>query len=127
MKKRQIFLVFFLAGTAAIIQGCVAAAIGAGAGAVAYVRGDLEAFEAENLNTVYKAAERTIEQLELNVIEKTKDALSVTIVTRDAENKRIRIKLKAMTENTTKISIRIGWFGEETKSRLIYDKIKVNL
>ena len=73
---------------------------------------------------VYKAAVKAVEKLELNVVKKSKDALSATIVTRDAQDKKITIKLKATAEGTTKISIRIGLFGDESKSRIIYEKIR---
>ena len=109
------------------VQGCVVAAIGAGAGTVAYVRGDLEVVESENLNSVYKAAEKAIEELELAVSKKTKDAMSAEIIARDSQDKKIKIKLSATAEGTTKLSIRVGLFGSETKSRLIYQQIKKNL
>lgn len=112
----------------ALVQGCTIAVVGAaGAGTVAYVRGDLEVVESARLDAVYKAAEKAVGQLELNVVSKTKDALSAAIVARDAHDKKIRIKLKATAEGSTKLSIRIGIFGDETKSRLIYNKIKENL
>lgn len=63
MQKRQVFLILLLVGTAAIIQGCVVAAVGAGAaGTVAYVRGDLEVVESKNLDTVYKATEKAMDE-----------------------------------------------------------------
>jgi hypothetical protein len=68
-----------------------------------------------------------VEQLGLNIGSDTKDALSAEIVTHDAQNKKIVIKLKSTLENTTHISIRVGTFGSETKSRLIYEQIKKNL
>jgi hypothetical protein len=69
------------------------------------------------------------QQLELSVLNgKTeKDALSATIVARDAADKRVTIRLKVRTELTTKLSIRIGTFGDQTKSQMIYNRIKENL
>ena len=49
------------------------------------------------------------------------------ITTFDAQDKKIKVKLKAATDRTTKLSIRIGTFGSETKSRMIYQKIRDNL
>jgi hypothetical protein len=127
MCKKDVLLITLLAGTAVLIQGCVAAAVGAGAGTMAYIRGDLETVQAKQLDAVYKAAQKAAEQLELNITEKTKDAMTARIVARDAQDKKITIKLAATAENTTKLSIRVGWFGSETKSRLIYQKILDNL
>jgi len=117
--------VLLLSGIAVFIQGCVAvAAAGLGAGTVAYVKGDLKALEAANLDKVYKATEKALDELEFSVTKKTKDVLSAVIVARDAANKKITIKLSAAEEDATKISIRVGTFGNETKSRMIYEQIK---
>jgi hypothetical protein len=127
MKKARYFSATLLVGVAVLVQGCIVAAVGAGAGTVAYLRGDLEVVEAADLNTMYAAVKKAAEQLELVVTRDTKDAMSAVIITRDAEDKKITIKLKATTENTTKISVRVGTFGSETKSRRIYEQIKENL
>jgi len=128
MQIKRILLIVLLIGIALFSQGCVVAAVGLGAaGTIAYVRGDLEAVESHSLDTVYKAAVKAVEELELNVISKTKDALTATIYCRDAQDKKINITLRRTAEQTTKISIRIGTFGDETKSRLIYKKINYNL
>jgi len=95
-----------------------------GVGTVAYVKGDLEAVEAANLEKVYKATEKALDELELAVTKKSKDAMSAVIIARDAADKKITIKLSAAQEDTTKISIRAGTFGNETKSRMIYEQIK---
>ena len=127
MQKKQVVITMLLVGTAVFTQGCVVAAVGAGAGTVAYVRGDLQTVESKSLDDVYKAAEKAAKELGLNVTKKTKDAMSATIVARDAQDKKITIKLSATAEETTKLSIRIGVFGSETKSRRIYEEIKKNL
>jgi len=128
MQKAQVILAVLLVGAAALLQGCVAVVVGAGAaGTVAYIRGDLESIESKDLNAVYEATLKAMEQLGLSVSRKTKDAMSAEVVARDAEDKKITISLGATAEGATKISIRIGVFGSETKSRLIYDQIKKNL
>ena len=131
MRTRKILLIITLVGITIIGQGCFAAAVGIGAagaaGTIAYIKGDLEAIEAQDLDVVYEAALKAAEELELRVFSKTKDALTATIHARDAEDKKVTITLKRTTEQTTKLSIRIGTFGNETKSRLIYQKIYDNL
>lgn len=128
MRKTQVVLILLLVSTAALLQGCVAVAVGAGAaGTVAYIRGDLEAIESKSIDTVYEATLKAMEQLELSVSKKTKDAMSAEVVAHDSQDKKITIILSATAEGSTKLSIRIGVFGSETKSRLIYDQIKKNL
>lgn len=126
MRKNEVLLVALLAGTA-VVQGCIVAAVGAGAGTSAYVMGDLKAFESKDVETVYNAALKAMDELELSVTTKTKDALSAKIVGRDAQDKKVTIKISATGEGTTKISIRVGMVGSETKSQLIYEQIKKHL
>ena len=128
MRIRQLLLAVLLIGAIGVLQGCIALAVGAGAaGTIAYVKGDLEAVEAQDIDTVYAAAKKAVDELGLRVIEDARDALSATIVAHDAQDKRIAINLKSTTEETTKLSIRVGLFGSETKSRLIYQKIRYYL
>ncbi|MBN2594664.1 MAG: DUF3568 family protein [Sedimentisphaerales bacterium] len=128
MRKRQVLLIAMLAGSMPLLQGCVVAAVGLGAaGTIAYVRGDLQAVESESIDDVYEATLKALKELELIPTRKTKDALGAEIITYDAQDKKIMIRLKSATEGTTKLSIRIGVFGSETKSRLIYQKIHDNL
>jgi len=126
---RKIWLVLYvlIVGAGCLVGGCVVAAVGAGAGTVAYVRGDLESVESHTLDEVYTATKKAVEKLELHLIEAKKDAMTGEVEVRDAQDKKILIKLAATAEKTTKISIRVGLFGSETKSRLIYDEIRENL
>lgn len=127
MQRSQVVLIVMLISSAVSISGCIVAAVGAGVGTVAYVKGDLETVESKSLDVVYEAALKAMEELELRVISKPKDSLSAEINARDAQDKKITIKLKATSDETTELSIRIGIFGSESKSRLIYEKIKENL
>ena len=122
----MLLTVLFL-GTGLFISGCMVAAVGAGAGTAAYVMGKMQGTEAKDIDTVYNAAEKAAEQLKLNVTERTHDKMSGEIIARDSQDKKITIKLKAASENVTDIAIRVGFFGDETKSQLIYEKIRENL
>lgn len=127
MRKIWLVLYVLIVGAGCLVGGCVVAAVGAGAGTVAYVRGDLESVESHTLDEVYTATKKAVEKLELHLIEAKKDAMTGEVEVRDAQDKKILIKLAATAEKTTKISIRVGLFGSETKSRLIYDEIRENL
>ena len=128
MLKRQALLISMLLGSMLVLQGCVVAAVGIGAaGTIAYVRGDLHAVETASIDEVYDATLKALKELELIPTRKAKDALGAEIITYDAQDKKIAIRLKSQAEGTTKLSIRIGVFGSETKSRLIYQKIRDNL
>lgn len=127
MNKQVISATALLFCIAIFAHGCVVAAIGAGAGTVAYVRGDLQTIETADIDTLYKAVKIAANRLELNITKTAKDQMSATVILRDALDKKIKIKLKRIDDENTKLSIRIGLFGDETKSRFIYAKIKENL
>jgi len=81
----------------------------------------------DDINSAYKASLKSLEQLGIAPTSKVKDALTAKIVSRDADDEKITIKLTSTTDGLTKLSIRIGLIGNETKSRIIYEHIKKNL
>ena len=128
MQTRRVALIGLYFAAALVLQGCLLAAVGAGAvGSVAYVKGDLEAIEGHKLDDVYAATKKALEDAELSISQDTKDALSAVVIARDSRDKKVTVKLTATAEGATKLSIRFGTFGSETKSRMIHDKIKENL
>ncbi len=127
MQVRRVLMVLLLCGVGLLVGGCIVVAAGAGAGTVAYVTGSIEAVESKSIDAVYKAAEKAVGELGLVTTEKTKDALSAKIIARDAQDKKITINLKALAEASTKVSVRVGFWGDEVKSRLIYQKVQDNL
>jgi len=111
-------------------SGCVAVAVGAGAGGtVAYLAGDLETNEPYDIDAVFAASEKALADLDLRIqkYQTAKDALSARLVARDAGDKQVVIKLKSTTAGGTHLSIRVGTFGDDTKSQLIYEQIRTNL
>lgn len=125
MRTKKIVLIVACIAAISLLQGCLVAAVGLGAaGTIAYVRGDLEAVEAAKLDVVYDATLKALDKLELKVTSKSKDELSGLIIARDAQDKKITVKFKTVSEDTTNLSIRVGVFGSETKSRLLYQEIR---
>ena len=130
--KSTPFLLRFVAlvafALAAVFQsGCVVAAVGAGAGAVAYIRGELEATLDSSLNVAVKATNRAIGQLEFAKVSEKKDALSANLIARTAQDKKIEIDLIKVGDQVTKVKIRVGVFGDEAVSMAILEKIKAAL
>ena len=109
-------------------SGCLAVAAGAaGAGTVAWVRGELDASMGHPLDAVDSAANRAAEQLRFVKISESADALSRVITLRTAEDKKIEVKLTRTTDTVTRVRIRVGVFGDETISRLLLEKTQANL
>lgn len=109
-------------------SGCFIVAAGAaGAGAVAYVRGELQVSLPNDYENVVRATNRAIEQLQFVKISERKDALSDKVEARTAQDKKIVIELTKVADKLTKVEIRVGLVGNEQVSQTILDKIKANL
>lgn len=110
------------------LTGCVVVAAGAvGAGAVAYVRGELESSVEADLDAVYQAAQRALAKLEFARIDQRKSGLDAQLIHRTALDKRVVVKLKKITDRLTKIEIRVGVVGDQELSLTLLDKIRAEL
>ena len=132
IKRKELMLVLLLAVSPLILTGCLAAAAvggaaAAGAGTVAYIKGELKATEEASLDKTWEATVGAIDELQFLVINKLKDAVSAELEAKTADNKTVKIELKRVAGNLTDISIRIGTFGDETLSRYILSKIEARL
>jgi len=127
MDKKQVALIMVICCLVSVVSGCAVVLVGAGAGTVAYLKGNLEAILEEDLGQVYAASLKALDKLEISATRKEKDALSAVIVGRTAADKKITIKLKATENNLTNLSIRVGVFGNRPQSQRIYDEIKKHL
>jgi hypothetical protein len=110
-------------------SGCLAVAVGAaGAGtAVAYVRGDLNAVLTANLDASHRAVLQAISQLQFAKVSENKDALQSIVVARNAADKKVEFRLEKMVDDSTKLKIRVGTFGDEALSQTILEKVKASL
>ena len=110
------------------LTGCIVVAAGAaGAGVVAYVRGELDTTIAEDYNSVVNATRAAIKDLEFAKVTDNKDALKAVLVARTALDKKIEINLSNSGKNLTNIKIRVGLIGDEALSHAILEKIKAGL
>jgi len=124
---QRIFVAIWLAVSLSALSGCILAAAGAGAGAVAYVRGDLEANLDSDYQKVVDAAHSAVGDLEFARVSENKDALKAVLVSRTALDKKVEITITKSANRLTNIKIRIGVFGDEEMSRTILDRIKARL
>jgi hypothetical protein len=100
-----------------------------GTDAAVYSGGKLYAVANQNLNSVYDATVKALEQLEVEVIETAKDVFYAKVVGKIADGKTIIIRMEPGEGDITNISIKASKFlsGNEERTRTIYEKIKQNL
>jgi Protein of unknown function (DUF3568) len=109
------------------LSGCVAVAVGAGAGVVAYVRGDLETTLPNDYDQVVNSVREAVKTLEFVKVSDSKDAFKGVLIARTALDKKIVIDFTNAGKNLTNIKIRVGVFGDEQMSLAILEKIKNGL
>ena len=128
MRTKGLCLVSLLVCSVTVLLGCSSESKEAGKAGVSakaeYSWGALNATEAADIDKVYGASLKAVEELDLPIIQKGVDAMSGKIVARDVADKKIIITLTAAAGGTTNISIKVGTLGDEEKSKLIYEHIK---
>ncbi len=116
------------AGVAPFLGGCVAVVAGAaGAGAVAYVRGELESSIPHSLDDVFAASQRALADLKFARIDDNKSGIDAQLIARTALDKKVEIKLERITDKLTKVHIRVGVIGDQDLSLTVLDKINAEL
>src|SRR5262245_31536575 len=112
-------------------SGCFLVAVGAagaaGAGAVAYVRGELDTTLASRYDNTIAASNRAIETLQFVKVNEKRDAFSAILTARTAQDKKVQITVTKSTDTLSRVQIRVGTFGDEAMSMAILDKIKTGL
>ncbi len=105
--------------------GCVAvvAASAAGAG-VAWVRGALETTLEADLDRAYRATQSALRDLEFAVVSERKSGVDAAVFARTARDKRVEVVLERTGDKSTRVSIRIGVFGDESLSLAVLERIK---
>jgi hypothetical protein len=125
---RRVWVALVLGIAAAGLTGCVAVvAAGAAGTGVAWYSGRLEANLDQNLDAVFAASQKALNQLEFANISNKKSSVDAQLVSRTALDKKVEVTLEKVTDRSTKVIIRVGVFGDETLSMSILDKIKAAL
>ncbi len=126
---RNVAIAVFISGLMLQMTGCAALLIGgAAAGATAagfiYHEGELRAEIEAPPPLVIKATERAFRDLIWTKESARASSADGLATARTATGKEVQVTVTRKTENTSQIGIRIGTFGDENLSRLLYDKIQ---
>ncbi len=80
-----------------------------------------------DVGTVYAAARRAANELNLRVMHAAEDGISGQIRAFDAQRDQVDIRLGAMPEDRTLLTITVGAFGDKNKSLVLFEYILKNL
>jgi Protein of unknown function (DUF3568) len=114
---------------AALSSGCVALFFGAAGGAAGtvYVMGKLTEELTYDVPAVHGAALNAMKKLGLTLSEDRADTLSAHMESEFADRAHVWIDLESVGESRTRVTIRVGFTGDEVRSRKILDTIKQSL
>lgn len=117
-----LLLLVALLGTGCVLFGV--AIVGAtGAGIVSYYNGDLEVIESASLVEIENAIDAAI--VDLQMTDRKKDIKPKKgEITAKSHFGPVTFRFQDKGPGHSSLSIRIGTFGDEASSRLIYDRVK---
>lgn len=92
-----------------------------------YSMGRLHARIDRDMNSVYEASGKALEQLEITVTKRTKDVFAARVFGKTADDQSITIRIKPESDSSTILIIYTGVLGSETRARAIYDNVRENL
>jgi len=110
-------------------SGCVWLAVGAaaGAGTYAWVSGVLQKDFMVSAEELQKATREAMRDLSMVTKEESEDRLSAVYKLTLADGSNISINIEALTERSARIRIRVGIFGDQTKSEMVLSAIEQRL
>jgi hypothetical protein len=108
-------------------SGCAAVVVGGAAGAgVAYSMGALKSVENTTVEKAYIAAQAALKDLEFRQTLVSKDAVEARVEGETSSDKTVTIHIAHVTDQATEIRVRVGTFGDEKLSRLIFEKMRAH-
>ena len=116
-------------GVAAATAGCVAVAAGAAAGYAGYEYSDGECVgvAGATVDKVYHATLSAAEQMQMTVKTKSREVNKAEFTLRQPDGTPVEVSLMRQSPEFSRITVRVGTFGDEPRSRQIIAKIKENL
>jgi len=129
MKRRTVslngcVLLAVLIGLSLAPLGCSPTLVGQNA--AVYSMGRLHARIDRDMNSVYEASVKALEELEITVTEKKKDVFAARVAGKTADERSVTIRIEPEGDSSTLMSIRTGVIGDETeaRARAVFDKIR---
>ncbi|MFN0134039.1 MAG: DUF3568 family protein [Phycisphaerales bacterium] len=89
------------------------------AGTAAYIDGRLQAAHVVSLGDAYAAASAALVDLKFNILSSKVREGSALIAAAEDDGRGIEVSLSRRTARVTKVSIRVGLFGDQSVSRLL--------
>jgi hypothetical protein len=79
------------------------------------------------IGPVYAAAEKAVQELHLRLMRQAEDGISAEIRAIDSHYQTVDIRLAALPQGRTLLTIRVGVIGDKDKSIVLFEQIMRNL
>ena len=116
-----------LAFLACSTQGCLLLAAGAGAAGATYAINKGERIFDRHFEKVYNATKNTFKKKDLIITSDTRTQSSGHINGKLEDGTSISVIIEALTTKTTKVTVRVGAFGDEARSNMFIEDIAKRL
>lgn len=116
--------VVVLLALSSLLQGCLLAAAGAGAAAVLYTKGDLEAELDSRPDEVVAATESAFAHLGIPLDSSAQTGVDGLVRGHLASDREVTVRIEALGGGGSHLSIRVGTLGDEEVSQEILDAIR---
>jgi len=129
MKFKKLFILIYVFCSLPTLTSCIVAALALGGSSVAYIDGSYSMNVSSNMQETYNATVKIIKQnTEYTFVSMTfnKDE-SIVKATLKRDSSSVEIKLTKLTQDATKINIRIGTFGNSEQSNKLMNMIEKSL
>jgi hypothetical protein len=110
----------------ALCSGCAAASV-AGAGAYAYIQGELQATYKVPIEKAWPKTLAAMDELKLTVDRQLIDHLGGEIDARRVDGTAVKVRLKAADDYHTTVGVRVGNFGNRQHSERVHEIIQKQL
>jgi hypothetical protein len=130
MNRKTLSLAAALVVVSLLASGCVAAlVVGAagGAGGYRWSSGKLSFETSHSITTCHDAVIKALAGLKIKVTDDSSDMLSGKIKGVTGTGDEVRIDIEPQSATVTKLDVRVGFWGNKTRSEMIADAIKKNL
>lgn len=127
MKAQTVVLVALGMAGAVLVEGCSAYHDPVTGEEAHYGCETLRARLDAGVPVVYAAAKRATNDLHLRVMRAAQDGISGEIRALDSQRDNVEVELGALPEGRTKLTIRVGVFGDKDKSIVLFERIMENL
>jgi hypothetical protein len=121
MLAKRMLLICMEAVVVVGVIGCAPTIVSTDAGV--YQNGKLWAMASKDVDSVYAATLQAMDKLQLKVTDKAKDVFAAKVIAKSADNELIVVKIEPSGSQKTAYSIQVGGFGNEERSRKVYDEI----